>query len=77
MEYMLVLANIKETRNVSTVKLPNNENMNATKTGILPPSRSLGTHAKKAHILDVLHGALIIFLCQLCDNECIAILDQN
>ena len=32
---------------------------------------------KKPHIFDVLQSARIISLCQLCDDECVAILDNN
>ena len=57
--------------------MPNNATINETNTGILPLSRSLSTHAKKAHLFNGLHSALIISLEQLCDNDCIAILDNN
>ena len=32
---------------------------------------------KKAHIFDGLHGASLISLIQLCDDDCVAILDNN
>ena len=51
--------------------------MNAKKTGSIPLSTSLSTHAKKAHIFDEIHSASLIYLIQLCDNDCIAILDKN
>ena len=51
--------------------------MHATKTGVLPLSRILSTHAKKAHIFYGLHSALLIYLGQLSDNDCIVILDNN
>ena len=51
--------------------------MDATKTGSIRISRILSTHTKKAHIFDVLQSASLISLGQLCDNDCIAILDKN
>ena len=32
---------------------------------------------KKVHTFDGLHSASVIYLCQLCDSDCIAILDKN
>ena len=74
---MLVITNLKDTCDVPTLQLPNTATMNATKTGSIPLSGSLSTHAKNAHIFYGLHSALLISLGQLCDDECIAILDNN
>ena len=76
-EDMLVNTNLKDTCDGPTVQLPNNATMNATKTGSIPLSESLGTHEKKAHVFDGLHSASLIYLVQLCDNDCISILDKN
>ena len=76
-EDMLVLINIKDTHNGLTVHFPNNATMNTTKTDNIPLSRSIRNHANKTHIFDSLHSASIISLGQLCDNDCIAILDKN
>ena len=73
---MIVLTNIKDTRNGPTVQLPNNTTMNATKAGILPLSRSLSTQAKITYFYG-LHSASLISLGRLCDNDCITILDKN
>ena len=51
--------------------------MNATKILIIPLSRSLSIHVKKAHVFYGLHRASLISLVQLCDNDCISILDKN
>ena len=52
--------------------------MSAARIGNTPPlARSLSDHAKKAHIFDGLHSASLISLVQLCDYDCIAILDKN
>ena len=76
-EDILVLTDLKDTRDGSTVQLPNNETMNKKKTGSMPLSGSLITHAKRAHIFDRLQSALIISLGQLCDDDCIFILEKN
>ena len=57
--------------------MPNNETMSATRTENTPLAISLSAHAKNAHIFDGLHSASLISLCQLCDDECVAILDKN
>ena len=74
---MLVFTNTKDTHKRPTVKFPNNATMNVTKTRILTISRSLSTHAKKAHIFDVLHSASLISLGKICGNDCVTILDNN
>ena len=74
---MSVLTNEKNTIYGPTVQLPNNEAMIATRTGNIPLSSSIRAHAKKAHIFDGLHSASLISLVQLCDDECVAILDKN
>ena len=51
--------------------------MNTARTGKTPLESSLSDHAKKAHIFDVLHISSFILLVQLCDDECVAILDKN
>ena len=51
--------------------------MNSTKTGNVPLSGNLSLHAKKAQHFYGLHSASLISLGQLCDNDCIAILDKN
>ena len=74
---MLVLTNLKDTRDGPIFQLPNNATIDATKTGSIPLSRSLSTHAKKAHVFDGLQSASLISLGQLCDNGCIEKLDNN
>ena len=48
---MLGLTNLEDTRYISTVQLPNNSTINATKTGSIPMSGSLITHAKRHTVL--------------------------
>ena len=73
---MLVSTNIKDTWNGPTLNLTNNATMNATKTGILPLSRSLITYAEQTHIFDWLQCALLLSIGQLCGDDCISILDK-
>ena len=54
-EDMLVLLDLKDTPDGPTFQLPNNATINAKKTGSIPLSGSLSTHAKKAQVFDVLH----------------------
>ena len=51
--------------------------MSATRTGKTPLAISLSTHAKKTHIFDGLQSDSLISLCQLCDDDCVAILEMN
>ena len=74
---MLVLTNLKDTRDLPIVQLPKNATMNAKKTGGIPLSVNLSIHAKKAHVFYGLHSASLISLVQMCDNACVAILDKN
>ena len=74
---MPVLTNVKNARDGPTVQLPNNKMISATITGNITLESSLSTHAKKAHIFDGLRSASLISLVQLCDDDCVAILDKN
>ena len=76
-EDWLVMTDIKDTHNGPTVQLPNNSTMNATNPGNIPLSGNISLYKKKAHIFDALNIALLIYLCQLWNNYCIIILDQN
>ena len=51
--------------------------MSATQTVKIPLQKSLSLQATKSHIFDGLHSAYLIYLGQLCDENCIAILDNN
>ena len=51
--------------------------MSATRTGNIPQEISLSAHAKKAHTFDGLQSASLISSGQLCDDDCVAILDNN
>ena len=51
--------------------------MSATIKGNNPLAISLNPNTKKAHIFNGLHSASLISLCQLCDDDCVSILDNN
>ena len=74
---MTVLTNIINTRNGPIVQLQNNDTMSVTRTRNTPLASSQSAHAKKAHIFDGLHSASLISLCQMCNDDCVAILDKN
>ena len=74
---MSVLTNVKKTRDGPTLQLPNNKTMSVTRTGNIPLASSLSARAKKLHIFDGLRSASLISLGQLCDDDCVAILDKN
>ena len=76
-EDMLLLTNLKDTRDVPTVQLPNNATMNEAKTDSIPMLVSLLIHAKKAHVFYGIHSTFLISLRQLCDDDFIAIFDKN
>ena len=74
---MKLFKNVTNTRDGTTVQLSNNETMSATRTGNTPLEISLSAHAKKVHIFDGLHSDSLISLGQLCDDDCVAILENN
>ena len=51
--------------------------MNETNTGNIPLSGTLSIQAEKERIFDGRPSALIIPLDQLCDDDCIAILNKD
>ena len=73
---MLVLTNLKDTRDGTIVQLPNNATINETKKGSIPLSGIINTH-EKGNLFYGLHSASLIYLFQLCDDDCIVILNKN
>ena len=74
---MKVLITIKKIMYGSTVQLPNKGTMIVTRKEKIPLACSIRAHEKKVHIFDVLHSDSLFYLCQMCDNDCVAILDKN
>ena len=64
-------------RDGPTFQLPNNEMMSTTITGNTHRASISSAHAKRAHIFDDLHSASLMSLCQMCDYDCVAILEKN
>jgi hypothetical protein len=56
--------------------LPDSTTIQATQSGQLPLHRSLSTKATTAHILDGITNSSLISIGQLCDDDCIAVLDK-
>ena len=51
--------------------------MSTTITGNTHRASISSAHAKRAHIFDDLHSASLMSLCQMCDYDCVAILEKN
>ena len=51
--------------------------MSARRTENIPLASSISVYTKKVHIFDGLHSASLISLSQLCDDNCVSILDKN
>jgi hypothetical protein len=72
-----VLSNLRATPFGPTVMLPDSTHVQATQSGLLPLHRSLSKTAKTAHVLDGMTNSLLISIGQLCDDDCVAILDTR
>jgi hypothetical protein len=57
--------------------LPDSNHVQATQSGLLPLHHSLSTTAKTAHVLDGMTNLSLISIGQLCDDNCVAILDKQ
>ena len=68
---------ITDTYTGPTLQLPNNSTISATQTGHIQLSNSIVIQSTKAHLFEGLHSASLISLVQLCDDVCIAILDNS
>ena len=68
---------VTDTYNGSTLQLPNNVTMSEIQTGHIPMSESLSLQSTKAHVFDAIHSSSLILLGQICDDDCISILDKN
>jgi hypothetical protein len=70
------LTNVCTTPFGPHVMLPDSTTIQATQSGQLPLHRSLSTKATTAHILDGITNSSLISIGQLCDDDCIAVLDK-
>jgi hypothetical protein len=57
--------------------LPGSSSIQATHSGQLPFHSSLSTKAKTAHVLDGITNSSLVSMGQLCDDNCIAVLDKR
>ena len=57
--------------------LPDSSHVQATQSGLLPLHHSLSATAKTAHVLDGMTNSSLISIGQLCDDDCVAILDKQ
>jgi hypothetical protein len=71
------LTNLQPTPFGPTVMLPDSTNIQATHSGQLSLHPSFSAKAKTAHVLDGITNASLISLGQLCDDDCIAVLDKK
>jgi hypothetical protein len=73
-----VLSALRSTPFGPTVMLPDSTNMQATHSGQLPLHSSLvPATAKTAHILDGMTNSSLISIGQLCDDDCVEVLDKQ
>ncbi len=71
------LTDLKITPFGPSVTLPDSTTLTASHSGLLPFQQNLSTKAKTAHVLDGLTNSSLISIGQLCDDDCIAVLDKR
>jgi hypothetical protein len=72
------LTNLRPTPFGPTVMLPHSTNIQATHSGQKPLlQHSFSAKAKTAHVLDGITNASLISIGQLCDDDCVAVLDKK
>jgi hypothetical protein len=72
-----VLRQLRATPFGPTVMLPDSTLIQARHAGLLPLPSTLSTKAKTAHVLDGITNSSLISIGQLCDDDCIAVLDKS
>ena len=72
-----VLHNVTTTPNGPSVYLPNGTILQAQQKGQLLLSEHLSTKAQTTQILDGIAESSLISIGQLCDDNCITVLDKN
>jgi hypothetical protein len=73
----IALLNLRPTPFGPTVMLPDSTNIQATHSGQLPLHPSFSAQATTAHVLDGITNASLISIGQLCDDDCVAVLDKK
>jgi hypothetical protein len=64
---------VEHTNTGPSVRVANSENIETTKSVIVPLAKELSTQAKLGHIFDGLQSGSLITIGQLCDDDCIAL----
>jgi hypothetical protein len=72
-----VLTNLRANPFGPIVMLPESTNIQATHLGQLPFHPSLSKKAKITHILDGITTSSLVSIGQLCDDNCIAVMDTR
>ena len=74
----VILQNVSPTPNGPVFSLPNRSEINATSQGIITfAAPFLSQRTLTAHVLSDLLNASLISLGQLCDDDCLEILDKR
>ena len=68
---------VQATSHSANVQLPDSSTISATAVGRLPLPAPLTLLATKTHVFDDLQSASLISLGNLCDNDCVNILDKQ
>ena len=71
------LLDVQATSHGATIQLPDSSTISATAVGRLPLPAYLTVSATNTHVFDYLHSASLISLGQLCDDDCVSILDKH
>jgi hypothetical protein len=74
----ITLSNYHPTLSGPLVCLPNAKQQgHSSHLGTLQLDAYLSTKARKAHVFDAITNSSLISIGQLCDNNCITVLDKN
>ena len=76
-EDSVILENYTKINNGPTVSLPNNTTIQATHRGTLPLPSAISTAAMTAHTFPHLKNTSLLSIGQLCDDDCVAVLDKH
>ena len=68
---------MQATTNGATIQLPDSSTISATAVGHLPLPAYITVSATNTHVFYDLHSASLISFGQLCDDDCVAILDKH
>ena len=75
--FATILHKVKFINQVPTVQVTNNNTITVSQLGLLPLNADISPKSATAHFFDGPHSAYTIYLGQLHDDDCIAILKIN